>query len=203
MRFQKTATTKPAIYFDVGGVLMYDFLGEPLRKSTFERVAKMVAGCDPVVAEKLFSDHWQDIDLGRVNLNDQAKEMGLDPESYIEALEGVHAFIPERLDLVRRLQAQKYQVGLATNFNGLFLTGVIARTPDFPTFDAICCSAFEGVAKPNRGFFEAAERLMERSEILFIDDRIQNIDAAKIFGWETIHAVDETWISTLERMYLQ
>lgn len=82
MGLRKIVATKPAIYFDVGGVLMSDFMGDPLRASTFERVAEMVAGCNPVVAEKLFSDHWRDIDLGRVNLNDQAREMGLDPKSY-------------------------------------------------------------------------------------------------------------------------
>ena len=71
MNIQKTATTKPAIYFDIGSMLMYDFLGEPLRKSTFERVAKMVAGGDPIMAEKLFNDNWEDIDLGRINLSDQ------------------------------------------------------------------------------------------------------------------------------------
>ena len=203
MNIQKTATTKPAIYFDIGGVLMYDFLGEPLCKSTFERVAKMVAGCDPIMAEKLFNDHWEDIDLGRMNLSDQAREMGLDPEHYCTALEEIHVFIPERLDLVRRLQAGGYQVGLATNFNGALLRGVMARIPEFPTFDAICCSGFEGVAKPDTGFFETAQRLMGSSNILFIDDRLRNVKAARIFGWDTIHAVDESWTTILEHRYLK
>ena len=203
MSNQKIIATKTAIYFDVGGVLMSDFLGDALRASTFERVAKMVAGCDPIMAEKMFNDHWEDIDLGRINLSDQAKEMGLDPERYCTVLEEIHRFIPERLHLVRRLQARGYMVGLATNFNGAFLRGVMARMPEFPTFDAICCSGFEGVAKPDRGFFETAQRLMKDSDILFIDDRLSNIEAAKTFGWDTIHAVDESWTTILEQRYLK
>jgi Predicted hydrolase (HAD superfamily) len=61
-----------------------------------------------------------------------------------------------------------------------------------PLFDRILNSADFGIAKPDPQAFAAAHRVIEadlghpiaRSDVWFTDDRPDNVEAAREFGWD-------------------
>jgi putative hydrolase of the HAD superfamily len=56
-------------------------------------------------------------------------------------------------------------------------------------FDQIFISAEMGLAKPDPRIYQAAAAELEKepSEILFVDDFIENVQAARKVGWNAIH----------------
>lgn len=92
--------------------------------------------------------------------------------------------IAETAGLVRALRARGYGVHLATNqerYRAAYMRKVLGYDA---LFDVSCYSCDLGVTKPDPAFFaEAARRIAaERSAILFIDDKQQNVEGARTAG---------------------
>ncbi len=68
-------------------------------------------------------------------------------------------------------------------FNVLIKKGSI---PHFE-WDVIIDSSVVGYQKPDRKIFEIAQELVKakREEILFVENSIEHVKAAKDFGWQT------------------
>jgi len=56
-------------------------------------------------------------------------------------------------------------------------------------FRAFFCSAFLGVTKPDPSIYRIALEVLQRApgEVLFIDDRLQNLEPARALGMQTLH----------------
>jgi HAD superfamily hydrolase (TIGR01509 family) len=65
----------------------------------------------------------------------------------------------------------------------------------------VCCSSDIGLAKPSTEFFHYASKIMGSGEVVFVDDRGVNVDAARRFGWTAILAVDD-WLPRFKETYL-
>ena len=50
-------------------------------------------------------------------------------------------------------------------------------------------------------FFQHATEIIRRNEIVFVDDRSVNVDAARRFGWTAIQAADG-WMAQFKDNYL-
>lgn len=57
-------------------------------------------------------------------------------------------------------------------------------------------SAALGAMKPDAAFFVAADALIHeggRSPVLLLDDRLDNVEAARAHGWLAVHVTGEAW----------
>lgn len=120
--------------------------------------------------------------------------------------------IPHSVRLMAALQGKGIPVFSLTNFG--IQTYVLAETryPFLRQFDRDFISGHLGVIKPDAGIYDALEETsgLLGAELLFTDDRRDNIDAAGARGWRTHlfegpegwanRLVDEGLLSTEEAM---
>ncbi|HTD85838.1 MAG TPA: HAD family phosphatase [Candidatus Binatia bacterium] len=86
-----------------------------------------------------------------------------------------------------------------SNTNDLAVTHIRSRFPFFSNFDGYVYSYEHGAMKPQRKIYEVVERTTRMSgpEICYIDDRLENAEAGKAMGWQTIwHKSPEDTIAT-------
>ncbi len=131
------------------------------------------------------------LDLGQISINDYFEEISrFTGRSEDEVSRGVRE--QERIDqgVVAIAQALKptFRIGLASNANNEWIIGVLERNHLTPLFERIIISSAVGIAKPDERFFTytAAEFAVTPQDILFIDDRKLNTDAAERVGMQTI-----------------
>lgn len=176
-----------AVVFDVGNVLFqwdlaYLFkrvIADPARRThfldkvlTFEFHSRHDAGeeLDALVAELLARNP------------DYADEIAAYVSRFNETISGpvagVHA-------LVERLAQHDVPLFALTNFGTTFWDGFYPTEPIFGQFRAIVVSGREKLAKPDPAIYRLAEERFGHaaSNLLFIDDRAENIDAAVERGW--------------------
>src|SRR5437016_1057514 len=80
----------------------------------------------------------------------------------------------------------------------IFAIGHIRRNfPFFANFDGYVYSYQQGAMKPDPKVYEAVERMTgaQSKEILFLDDRKENVATAFDRGWQVIH--HQSWEETL------
>ena len=91
-----------------------------------------------------------------------------------------------------RLQTALRQRGTPTyvfsNTNDLAIRHIRQKFPFYSNFDGYVLSYEHGLLKPEAGLYEVVERLSGRrdAEILYLDDRPENIAAGAARGWEVI-----------------
>ena len=95
--------------------------------------------------------------------------------------------------------------GLRTAILSNGVLGIMARVarerPLEGTFDAVVVSHEVACAKPDPAIFRlTVQRLgVEAGESLFVDDRAENVDAAKRLGFETLLFDEATGVASLGR----
>jgi putative hydrolase of the HAD superfamily len=93
------------------------------------------------------------------------------------------------LEWAQRLQRSGIRIGILSNMPDAMETGLRARHSWIDTFDHHTWSHAVNLAKPELAIYlHAAEGLRTPPEnILFLDDRFENIEAALAVGMQTIH----------------
>ena len=182
------------IYFDVGGVALLDFSGT----NNWDNLKKEMGVDDKnnELWEKIW-DHYKneicisrDVDSLIPIFN---KETGLNLPADYSMFEG---FI-SRFDLnpsiwpVIRAAKNKYQIGLLTNMYPRMLQGIFDRKliPPKQEWDVVIDSSIVKYQKPEKEIYEIAEKEsgVNKDEILFIENTLIHIQAAKKFGWQVFH----------------
>jgi len=117
----------------------------------------------------------------------------------------------ERLDFLKSLRAQKYNLYLLSNINGLHLSWINHyMTKNFNThsldgwFDRSYYSHLIKLRKPHPSSFEFVlnDAGMIADETLFIDDMLENIDSAKTLGIRTLYLTGGHDVITSLKNYL-
>jgi len=181
------------IYFDLGGVVVRD-LYEADKWTKMKRDIGIKAEDD-----KEFDQFWEE----------HEKEVcvaGKDVDSLIPLLEKkFHLSLPAKFsllaDFVSRFEPNKSiwpvlekikqncKVGLLTNMYPRMFSAITEKgiMPSL-TWDVIIDSSIEGRRKPNLDIFELAEQKAntKKENILFVDNKMKNINVAKNFGWQTL-----------------
>lgn len=91
-----------------------------------------------------------------------------------------------------QLQAELQQRGMAayafSNTNDLAVAHIRRTFPFYSKFDGCILSYEHGVMKPDAGLYEVVERQSGRrgAEILYLDDRPENVAAGAARGWHAI-----------------
>jgi HAD superfamily hydrolase (TIGR01509 family) len=110
-------------------------------------------------------------------------------------------FVP--IESMIQLHSNLRQRGFATyifsNTNDLAIRHIRKRFPFFTLFEGYILSYQHGAMKPDAKLYEVVERESgrHRDEILYIDDRPENISAGEARGWQVIlhEAPDKTRLS--------
>jgi HAD superfamily hydrolase (TIGR01509 family) len=99
--------------------------------------------------------------------------------------------IPPMVALHGRLRAAGVPTCVFSNTNDLAMRHVRAAFPFFAGFDAYVFSYEHGAMKPDARLYEVVERVTGRrgAELLYLDDREENIAAGAARGWQVIHHV--------------
>ncbi len=115
-----------------------------------------------------------------------ARELRLFDARWIETIGGA---IEENVALLGRLKASGARVHALSNFAHEKFALAAAAYPFLRTFDVAVISGHEGVAKPDRRIFEILLARVGRpaGELLFVDDSLRNVEAARALGLQAIH----------------
>ncbi len=183
-----------AVVFDVGRVIVQWDLRHLFAKLIADK-QELEWFCQNVVTEQWHFQH----DAGRP-LDDMVPERIAE---FPEHAELIHAYrsrfletipgpVPGTLDLIEQLAANQIPLFGITNFGAEFWYQFRPTMPIFDSFEDIVVSGREKLAKPDPAIFKLAQSRFDfpASAMLFIDDNLANIEAAKRLGWQTHHFDD-------------
>jgi FMN phosphatase YigB (HAD superfamily) len=97
--------------------------------------------------------------------------------------------IPEMVELHGRLRARGFATLILSNTNELAAGHIRRQFPFFSRFDGYVLSYEHGCMKPDLRLYQVVERMTGKTErqLLFVDDRLENAEAAGKLGWHWIH----------------
>ena len=181
------------VYFDCGGVVIRDFSGtdkwEELRTS-IGITPKNRATFDALwvrYQDRLGTDFDVDWYIPEIE-----KECGISfPKNFSLLDEFVNRF--ERNESIWPVLEKihtTYRIGLLTNMY-LRMFDAIKKRDILPSieWDVIVDSSIVGYQKPDPKIFDIAQKRsgIENDQILFVENSIEHIEAAKAYGWKTFH----------------
>ncbi len=99
-----------------------------------------------------------------------------------------------------RLRSHGIPTYIFSNTNEMAVTHIRRSFPFFSQFDGYIYSYQLGAMKPEAKIYEALERMAGKqdAEILYLDDRLENVQGGAARGWQTI--LHEGWEKTLARV---
>lgn len=182
-----------AVVFDVGRVivrwnlrhLFAQLIDDPKQLDWF---------CANVVTEA-----WHfEADQGRDLADMVAERVALFPDhaDLIEAyrtrfLDTIPGTVKGTSELIDELATRQVPLFGITNFGAEFWGEFRPTMPLFDHFTDIVVSGVEKLVKPNRAIFDLAVKRFgyAPSQMLFIDDNLDNIESARALGWQVHHFI--------------
>jgi 2-haloacid dehalogenase len=190
-----------AVVFDIGNVLIawdperfYDArIGSAARKRLFAEV--------PLHEMNLGLDRGDPFRPAVYDLADQYPDWTEEIRHWHDSwLQFAHCDIPQSVRLMRALRARGLPVLALSNFGiGTFELAVEAY-PVLNEFDQAYISGHLGCIKPEPEIYARLEQGagLPAEHLLFVDDRLENIQAAKVRGWQGHHfTTPQAWASEL------
>ena len=190
----REAGTIQTVVFDVGNVLYrWD------RRLPYIAHFADPAELDDFLATVIPRDWHAQHDAGRPAAELVAERSALFPEHatliadwFARFNESIPGPVPGSLELVDRLLASGVPLNAITNFGADTWAGFRPTAPVFDRFCDIVVSGIEKLAKPDPAIYALAERRFgfAPEAMLFIDDSLPNVEAARVRGWHAHHFVD-------------
>lgn len=196
----KRKTKIDTVIFDVGNVLYRWDL-----RCLFEKLIDDGQELDWFLDNVVTPDWHFQHDAGRPLSEMVPERIALFPkyESLINAYaarfnETIPGPVAGSIELVERLAAKQVPIFGITNFGAEFWAGFCPTAPVFDHFQSIIVSGEEKLAKPDRAIYELAlQRFgLEPVQCLFVDDRLENIDAGEQLGIFGHHFHDAASLET-------
>lgn len=132
--------------------------------------------------------YWQQVahDLGRT-LDDHTANALIDADTELWTQPN-----PPMIDWAAALHAAGVRTGILSNLGDALQAGVMTRCPWLNRFDHLTFSHRLGTAKPDLAIYlhAAAGLGVEPAQVLFIDDREDNIRGAREAGMHVMHYTD-------------
>jgi FMN phosphatase YigB (HAD superfamily) len=123
-------------------------------------------------------------------------------EEFGEFFGDIFTAIPPMIELHAELRRRGVPTYIFSNTNDLAVEDIRRNFPFFKNFDGYIFSYEVGAMKPDAKIYEALEKLAGRrgAEILYIDDRPENVAAGAARGWRTIlHETSEKTRAAVEK----
>lgn len=100
--------------------------------------------------------------------------------------------IPEMIDLHRRLRERGLPTYIFSNTSEMVIKHIRRAYPFFNTFTDYILSYEHRSVKPQPPIYEVVEARAGKkaSQLLYIDDRLENIEHGRERGWRAIHHLD-------------
>lgn len=197
-----TALAPVHFVFDFGGVLFRWQPAQLLRRELPHRANDDTSARH--WAEQIFQGYggdWADFDRGTVTVPDLARRIavrtGLDEDEVLTVVNAVPAElepVPETVTLLRRLHAEGRRLLFLSNMPEPYAAH-LERTHDFVAcFETGVFSSRVGLIKPEPRIFElAASRFgTDPQRLVFLDDVVSNVEAARQLNWNAVQFVDAT-----------
>ncbi len=101
----------------------------------------------------------------------------------------IFAPIAPMIDLHAQLRARGVPTFIFSNTNDLAIRHIRANFPFFAGFTDYIYSHEVGAMKPDGRIYEVVEQRTGRTgaALLYIDDRLENVDAGHARGWQVVH----------------
>lgn len=183
-----------AVVFDVGRVLYQWEL-----RHLFAKLIADPAELDWVLSHVLTEEWHFEHDAGRPLADMVAERSRLYPDHahLIEAyatrfVETIPGPVAGMHDIVRQLAARGVPLFAITNFGAEFWDQFRPNEPLFDLFADIVVSGAEKIVKPSPEIYALAARRFGHApqRMLFIDDNIANVEAARALGWHAHLFID-------------
>lgn len=180
------------IYFDVGGVVVFDFSKTNKWQELIDRVTFSAADAEKL---KSFFHQYEPLICTGMNLdqfikivNQEIKLKTPDGKSLLSEFVNNFSANSSLRPILSEL-SKSYKLGLLTNmYPGMFQA--ITELDLFPaiTWDVVIDSSAVGLAKPNEGIYQLAESKakVNPDQILYIENTEKNIHIPQARGWKTV-----------------
>jgi HAD superfamily hydrolase (TIGR01509 family) len=183
-------TLPDVVVFDLGKVLV-DFDYSRAAKAIAERGTASVETINQLINQSPLLVQYE---LGKMSDKEFYDEVcsatGFkgDFEEFGRLFGDIFSEMPPMIELHAALQKKKVPTYIFSNTNGLAVAHIRRTFPFFRKFDDYIFSFEHGVMKPDAGLYEVVERKSNRhgEQILYIDDRAENIAAGAARGWRVI-----------------
>lgn len=115
-----------------------------------------------------------------------------DFDRFAEFFSDIFTEIPAMISLHAELRARGTPVYIFSNTNDLAISHIRKRYPFFAGFDGYVLSYEAGCMKPEEAIYDVVERMTGRRgvELLYIDDRPENVATALRRGWIAVQHHD-------------
>ena len=115
-------------------------------------------------------------------------------EKFSDAFADIFSEIPELVGLHARLKEAGVPCFIFSNTNDIAIHHIKRNFAFFGNFDGYVYSYQEKAMKPEESIYRAVERKTGRSgqQLIYIDDRLENIEQGREMGWQTVHHISPT-----------
>ena len=180
--------------FDLGGVF-FDWDPDHFYKNVFENIQER----EFFLAE-VCNDQWNvQQDAGRSIVEAELelipkfphyeKEIKMYYKNHRKMIRGV---FEESVDILKKLKDKNYDCYVLSNWSAETFEGMTDDYPFLKLFDGLLISGEDKLIKPDHAIYQLArDRFnLNPEETVFIDDKRENIEAAKGLDFKTIHLTD-------------
>jgi putative hydrolase of the HAD superfamily len=183
------------VIFDFGYVLSL-----PPQPSDYQRLAGL-AGIDGEPFDKIYWDKRADYDRGTIDGPAYWRRIAATAgkeftSAQIDSLIAADIAIwmranPVMMKWVRALKSRGVKIAVLSNMPIEISSYMRQYAPWFRDFDYVCFSAEVRLAKPEAAIFHACLKVVQArpAECLFIDDRAENVEAARALGMQALKFV--------------
>lgn len=193
--------------FDCGGVLLRD-----ADLSRYDRWQARTGLGREALRERLYGgEAWSLAERGQLSEVEfwlrVGEELGLDKEEALalqEDMWSAWAVEPTVLSLIDRLR-ERYRIAMVSNATDVLEERLAERYGVADRFETIVNSWRLGIPKPEEGIYEELLRRVqvEAHEVVFIDDRAENVTAAASMGMHVLWFVSPQELARQLQMYLR
>ena len=192
--------------FDLGGVF-FDWDPNHFYKNIFENIEER----EFFLAE-VCNDQWNvQQDAGRSIAEAELelipkfphyeKEIKMYYKNHRKMIRGV---FEESVDILKKLKDKNYDCYVLSNWSAETFEGMTDDYPFLKLFDGLLISGEDKLIKPDHAIYQLArDRFnLNPEETVFIDDKLENIQAAQEMNFKTIHLTDPNIIKTEIKKFL-
>jgi len=182
--------TSKAIVFDLGKVLV-DFDYSIAARKVATRSTRQVADLQHFLSGSSVLQRFEHGDFTREQFFAEIQKLtGFTGslQEFVNDFADIFVPIPSMIDLHADLRRQGFKTYIFSNTNDIAVEHISREFPFFKDFDGYIYSYKVGSMKPDLRIYEAMEKLCGRvcEDIVYIDDRAENIAAGASRGWWTV-----------------